>query len=291
MARIEIFRSGTHTSKDGKTRSWSEADLHQIAEKYNSQKEHEAPVVIGHPKENAPAYGWVESLEAVGDTLFANLKDLAADFVEAVKQRRYPKRSMSLYTDGLLKHVGFLGAVPPAVKGLAEASFREDAADATDFEISFSDEGGNDVDKDKRIEELEKQLAAEKAASRKKDNIAFCEALEKEGKLTPAQRPMVLEFMELTDTTGEYEFSEGKKENATDKLKKFLETLPKQVELDEFAEKSKADKQTKNDSKYVAGASEISKKVHDKAVEFMEKDRNLTYETAAAKAVAEIGGM
>ncbi len=290
MARIEIFKVGTHTSKSGETKSWSEADLRQIAEKYNGQKDHEAPVVIGHPAENAPAYGWVESLDAVGNTLFANLKDLAADFVEAVKQRRYPKRSMSLYSDGLLKHVGFLGAVPPAVKGLADVSFREDAG-ITDIEISFS-EGGNEVEeKDKEIQELKKQLAAERAVNRRKDNAAFCEALEKEGKLTPAQRPMVLEFMELTDTTGEYEFSEGKKENATEKLKKFLESLPKQVEFDEFAEKSKAEKQTKTDGKYVAGASEESKKVHDKAVEFMEKDRQLTYEAAAAKAVAEIGGM
>lgn len=294
MPRIEIFRVGTHTSKDGKTREWSEADLKQIADKYNGQKEHEAPVVIGHPKENAPAYGWVESLEAVGNTLYANLKDLAAEFVEAVKQRRYPKRSMSLYSDGLLKHVGFLGAVPPAVKGLAETQFK-DGAESTDYETSFAEpEGGDNVGDKERIAALEKELAAEKSKNRRQENTAFCEGLEKEGKLTPAQREMALEFMELTESTGEYEFSEGKKENATDKLKKLLESLPKQVTLDEFAEKAKAEKQKqtegKADGNYVVGASEQSKKVHDKAVEFMSTDMSLDYITAARKATVELGG-
>ena len=33
------------------------------------------------------------------------------------------KRSASFYPDGRLRHVGFLGAAPPAVKGLADIGF------------------------------------------------------------------------------------------------------------------------------------------------------------------------
>jgi len=314
--RIEVFKAGTHTAMNGKTATWTNADLKAIADRYNGQKEHEAPVVVGHPKDNDPAYGWVESLEAVGDTLFANLKDLSAEFMEAVKARKYPKRSISLYADKLLRHVGFLGAVPPAVKGLAEVSFKEFRTDEVpaDFEFSFAEPEGDA--KDKRIKELEDRLAAAEKADKKnsfsegedmdekdkkirelelklkqQEHNSFCEALEKEGRLTPAMKPAMLQFLEAADSLGTYEFADGKKEDVTALFKKFCESLPKQVELNEFADKKKAaaDKPAAS-GKYVSGASEESKTVHDKALEFMAANTSLDYITAARMATAEIGG-
>lgn len=130
---IEVFRTGTHTSSEGHTRTWTEEDMARIAEMYNSQSDHEAPIVLGHPRDNAPAYGWVESLAVKKGVLLATLKDLSEEFVEWVKAGRYKKRSIALYADGLLRHVGFLGAMPPAVKGLQDVAFSDGNSEEYEF--------------------------------------------------------------------------------------------------------------------------------------------------------------
>lgn len=122
---VEVFKAGTWTDSSGNTRTWTEEDLEEIVKKYNEQKEHEAPVVIGHPKDNAPAYGWVERLEKRGQSIWAKIKPTVQEFVDWVRKGLYKKVSVSLYPDLLLRHVGFLGATPPAVKGLSPPEFSE----------------------------------------------------------------------------------------------------------------------------------------------------------------------
>lgn len=134
---IPVFKTGKHTDSSGNEREWTDADVQQIAASYNPAN-HEAPVVLGHPKDNAPAYGWVEALKVEGDTLLAKLKDLAPAFVDAVRQGQYKKRSISLYGDNTLRHVGFLGAMPPAIKGLADVAFNDDAR-TQHIDSDFSD--------------------------------------------------------------------------------------------------------------------------------------------------------
>ena len=123
---IEVFRAGTHTDSAGNTKTWSNEDLDQIVSKYNDQDEHEAPLVIGHPKDNSPAYGWVEKLKRKGDKLLANVKPTVDEFVDWVKKGLYKKISISLYSDHTLRHIGFLGGMPPAVKGLEAVQFNSD---------------------------------------------------------------------------------------------------------------------------------------------------------------------
>lgn len=131
---IAVFRTGKQTDSNGNERVWTEGDLDHIVNSYNPEQ-HEAPVVIGHPKDNAPAWGWVEALKRKGDTLFAKPKDLVSEFVEMLKKKMFKKRSISLYPDGTLRHIGFLGAMPPAVKGLPDIAFN-DADTATTWEFN-----------------------------------------------------------------------------------------------------------------------------------------------------------
>jgi hypothetical protein len=131
--KIEIFKSGTHTDSAGNQKTWTDQDLDAIVAKYNPA-EHEAPAAIGHPEHNAPAFGWVESLERKGHTLYATFKDLIPEFVDMLKKGLFKKRSISIYPDLTLRHVGFLGAMPPAIKGLADIQFNE--AEATTIEFS-----------------------------------------------------------------------------------------------------------------------------------------------------------
>jgi hypothetical protein len=135
---VEIMRAGTHTSSSGDRVTFTDDDLEAIARAYNPQYS-EAPVVIGHPVENGPAYGWVKALEAVGGRLLATL-DLVPEFVEAVRQGLFKKRSASIYHDldgkgRYLRHVGFLGAMPPAVKALSDINLAESQPSAT-FEFA-----------------------------------------------------------------------------------------------------------------------------------------------------------
>lgn len=131
---IAVFQTGTHTDMAGETKNWTTEDVDQIVKSYNPSV-HEAPVVIGHPKNDSPAWGWVESLRREGNLLFAKLKNIAPEFAGWINDGRYKKRSISLYSDLSLKHLGFLGAMPPAVKGLPDSGFMEDA---NDIIIEFS---------------------------------------------------------------------------------------------------------------------------------------------------------
>lgn len=129
---IEIFRAGRHTDMRGRAFDITRADLADIASRYDPAK-HEAPLVIGHPEINAPAYGWVSGLRVADDTLVADTHQVDPAFAEVVNKGRYKKRSASFLLPTApgnpapgqyyLNHVGFLGAQPPAVKGLRDAQF------------------------------------------------------------------------------------------------------------------------------------------------------------------------
>jgi len=128
---IEVFRVGSHVDSAGRPHTFTAADLDKVAA-YDPAK-HEAPVVVGHPRDNAPAYGWVDRVYREGGSLLADFKDVAPEFADLVKAGRFKKRSISLYPDGSLRHVGFLGAVPPAIKGLRDVQFAEGEASTFEF--------------------------------------------------------------------------------------------------------------------------------------------------------------
>lgn len=144
MSWIAIFKPGKHTDSAGKTMFWTEDDVKNIAHQYNNQSEenkHDAPLVKGHPKTDDPAVGWVDKLKYEGGKLWAKLKDIKDDVVNEIRQGAYKKVSVSLYSDKKLRHVGLLGATPPAVKGLGdvtlsdtENSYTYDISDCFDFQ-------------------------------------------------------------------------------------------------------------------------------------------------------------
>ena len=123
--KFEIFKVGAHTSDKGVTKDYSLDDLNFIAESYKPDED-EAPIVIGHPEDNDPAFGWISSLSVTDDgKLIADAQDekIHPEFLSAVKEGSYKKRSISLTPDGKLRHIGFLGAAKPSVKGLSDIQF------------------------------------------------------------------------------------------------------------------------------------------------------------------------
>ena len=148
---IEIMRPGRHVASNGVTVEFTEADLRRTAAAYAPEK-HEAPLVIGHPKENGPAYGWVRRLLANG-SLEAEPRQVNPEFAEAVNSGAFKKISTSFYSPSApanpapgvwyVRHVGFFGAKPVAVKGMRDAhiGLSEGEAGVHDFDFDDNEEG------------------------------------------------------------------------------------------------------------------------------------------------------
>ncbi len=149
LKTFQIFRAGTHTTTNGTTREYTTADLHYMAAAYLPERR-PAPLVLGHPQNQAAVrhFGEVVRLTVKGSILhaLARVSDALVGMVRAGSYRRVSASFAQPYAPGnpvpdafYLNHVGFLGAVPPAVRGLEAPSFAEFAAPSA---FSFS-EGGD----------------------------------------------------------------------------------------------------------------------------------------------------
>lgn len=136
---VPIFRAGDYGDKG----SFTEADIDRIVASYQPG-EHEAPVVIGHPTANGPAFGWVQGVKRQGSELVANFHQVEPQFEAMVEAGSFKKRSASFYRDNTgkitgLRHVGFLGAQPPHVKGLRDIQFADAGNEVA--EVTFEEAG------------------------------------------------------------------------------------------------------------------------------------------------------
>lgn len=150
MKKLEMFMKGRHIAASGQALEFTEDHLQASVKAYDP-KLHEAPIVIGHPQDDAPAYGWIKSIEYGEDgKLYGNADQVEVEFEEMVKSGRFKKRSASFYHPNsaknpvpgvyYLRHLGFLGAQPPAVKGLADPEFKEGKVpDSVEFNDSADD--------------------------------------------------------------------------------------------------------------------------------------------------------
>lgn len=135
MKPLHIFRPGKHTAMSGDSFNFSESDIAATVLAYDPAL-HEAPLVLGHPKHDAPAAGWVKSLSASSAGLIAEPQQVDPAFAELIAKGAYKKISASFYhpdspsnpVPGVyyLRHVGLLGAQPPAVKGLRPIELADD---------------------------------------------------------------------------------------------------------------------------------------------------------------------
>lgn len=262
----------------GDTLEFSEPDVSAMASSYNPNLMR-APLVLGHPKDNSPAYGWVNSL-AFQDGLLQAMPDaVTPEFADWVNQGFYKTVSASIYpkthpnnpTPGnfYLRHVGFLGGQPPAVKGLPPPEFAdfEDLITLEFTEDNSMPEANNPeaaglealaaqkAELLKQIDELKQReaafaeketalnneilaLASEKKSLRIQELNDFAESLIKEGRLLPKDKLAVVEFMAGLSDTPTFEFGEGDAKTKTSHhawLRAFLSTLPKQIEFGEMA--------------------------------------------------------
>lgn len=154
---IEVFRSGTFTSMEGRRITYTPAQLRAIADAYDPATA-PAPAVVGHPDHTAPALAWVRSFayDAQADRLRATLEDVQPELAEAVAAKTYRRVSLSMFDPDhpanprpgtwYPRHVGFLGGASPAVTGLRLVEFALPSSEATTIEgdlASFTDGGAS----------------------------------------------------------------------------------------------------------------------------------------------------
>lgn len=143
-ARIHLARPGKYTDAHGRAVTLGADRLKALAASYKPGTD-KAPLVLGHPTEGAPAFGWVDTLEVddKGD-LYGNVSQVSPELSDAVKAGKYRNVSMSFYPKGsgnspapaaeALRHVGILGAEVPAIRGLTPLSLADgDDAVTVDF--------------------------------------------------------------------------------------------------------------------------------------------------------------
>lgn len=194
---IKVMPTGKVTASSGEEMNFTLDDLNEIAESYDGKK-NPAPIVIGHPKTNDPAMGWIEKLKVVGEKLFAVPTKVNSAIKKAVDAGEYLKVSPSIYKRDAdsnpakgklsLRHLGLLGAKAPAIPNnvvLDPANFSGDEKDCETFDYDFSEKEPKETNKEQKIKNNEKKQKQPKTTenfdmNELKEAKAKIEALEAE---------------------------------------------------------------------------------------------------------------
>jgi hypothetical protein len=221
---IEIFKVGRHTSGTGLSQTYTAEFCNEVIMAFNQSKA-PVPVVLGHPKDDAPAYGWVKSLRLDGGIMKARVYDLDPAFVDMVKAGKYKRVSSAFFNPDssanpspgkyALRHIGFLGAKAPAVTGLKPVQFSDAGVGLLEF--GDSDINGLPADLMRRLTRVE--------------NERLLEEFQRQGKILPWAKRDLLEFM---DTLSGDELMFSEKAGTTDPLdwfRGYLGKLPTLVTL------------------------------------------------------------
>ncbi len=151
---IQVFRRGTHTDSNGIERTFTDSDVRTIADKFDPEIG-AVPIVKGHPAHDDPAFGSVSHFmyEATSGILYAALQDVDPGFQAEVRSKRYSRVSIALHLPnsphnpipGMYypRHLGFLGAAAPAVKGLKAVNFNDNGEGFLMFDVNDDDKSVN----------------------------------------------------------------------------------------------------------------------------------------------------
>ncbi len=204
LAPIHLFRAGIHRASDGSLYTVTDTHLAASAAGYNPAL-HEAPLVIGHPKHAAPAYGAVGRLAFAAPDLYAHPCNVEPSFAELVRAKRFSRVSASFYVPSspdnpkpgvyYLRHVGFLGAQAPALKGLKPVDWGEQKSGVIEVE---------------ELVEREKVTRIGLASlTQRKEIAAFVGELVSAGRVSPRDQAGLAAFMAGPNEAGMIEFVES----------------------------------------------------------------------------------
>ena len=294
---IEVFKSGTHCDSKGRTHNYNDNTIEQIVNSYNSKISQDisfmAPIVKGHPSDDMPAYGWVEYLVKKGKTILAKIKNIDPEFASELKTGKYKKVSVALYPDNMLKHIGFLGAAAPAVKGLKPVEFNQDCDDIYlnfDYEnySEWKEETSNELINNK-ILQLEQKIKyyEEVLDNFEKDNRLskfrdYCNSFisnENQKGIKPIYIRYLTDILEMANT-----LDNQVNDNQNSKIvKEFIEHLSLSIDTSEYSV-SKTEVINLKNSFEGKKVNENRMILHNKALEIINNNPKLSYNEAITMA-------
>lgn len=248
---VHSLRSGTWPAEP-QDLSVSDADISAIAAAYDPNR-FQAPVVLGHPETDEPAWGWVMSAFAAVDGLHLEIEVLP-EMATLIRERRYQHVSLALWLPGApanptpstygIKHLGFLGAAAPAVKGLAPVRLHSSSPSDLLF-VTFAESPMSDSKPDQSVANTIELSAREQALAEREQALTAREreirrsGFEAEfgvhvaaGRLLAADVTPLVELAERLTAAPVVTLSEGN-QSAVDVLRSFVAGLPSRVELGE----------------------------------------------------------
>jgi DNA-binding transcriptional MerR regulator len=219
----ELIYPGQFRARSGEIVDITPDDLAYMIDTFDPN-DRDVPIVLGHPEHNHPAYGWLDRLRINPESgyLEGKYKDLVEALIPMLKQKQYRKKSIGLYPDKRLKHIGLLGAAQPAVPGLSDIKFNQNQDSFVLEVIEFSE--GNMT-----IEELQALLAAKEkeleAAKAKQKEFSSHElqsaVLKLENKLSEKEKEMEAARKKMADK--DKAFSEYKGEQERKELEQWVD--------------------------------------------------------------------
>jgi len=211
----ELIYPGTFLSRSGELVEITPEDLDYMVATF-VPSDREVPIVLGHPENDHPAYGWLERLRVNSESgyLEGKYKDIVKALIPMLQQKQYRKKSIGLYPDKRLKHVALLGAVQPAVPGLSDIKFNQEEDHILLEVVELSE--GESMSKEELqalLAEKEKALAAEKAKNKEFSSHAFVsemelELSEKKKALAETEKALELKQKEFSEYQGKQERKE-----------------------------------------------------------------------------------
>lgn len=255
-ARVHALRHGTWpASPDDIT---IDPDLiRALAEAYDPAT-YEAPIVIGHPRHDDPAFGRVLAAEADERGLWLEV-ELLPELAELIREGRYRAVSVAFWPPDAtgnpksgtwyLRHLGVLGAKAPAVKGLERLALADDAGavtvecterrngerkeDMTEQTVELAEKERQLAERERELAETARQLAEKERQIRLAGFAADVDAHIAAGRVLPAEKAEIVALMDaLYEET--VRLAEGERP-ALDVFRELLGRLPSRVPQGELA--------------------------------------------------------
>ena len=146
--KIKMLKPGTFKDMKGTVVNLSEADLKATAMAYDPAL-YAAPLVIGHPEANHPSYGKISAMDFGEGFLNGEPSAVDANFEKIVNGGYYDRVSLSLFSPAAPsnpvpgvwypRHLGFLGAMAPAVPGLGTVSLAAEEEGVVSLSVNLGD--------------------------------------------------------------------------------------------------------------------------------------------------------
>jgi len=258
LNEVPIFSAGTWNGE-----TYTEKDLDEIIDSFeNIGKELKPMLKLGHDekqillqRDGYPSAGWITELKRKGNKLVANFKQVPNKIGDLIKNKAYGRLSSELFIN--LKHgdkiypkalraVALLGGDTPAVTSLDDFInlysendyemiknyiYQEvesmDSEQIKKFEMQIKEKDNEINEMKTKIDEYEK----DKVKIFKQTVESFLDETIKSGKITPAQKPVLLQM--------------SSDDKNFDLVKKFIEDQVKVIEFSEQSKKTEIDKTEK----------------------------------------------